>query len=176
MKKNKKIIMIIILVALAVIATAAFFIINKLKNKEEPVKDIVVDGDTITFDVDRKFYLYNENPLDVEDAEPIKEINVTLKGTADAATNEFEGEVNVEGFELGGNMQSYYFSKLDGEKKGEYTWDFLAEGVQLQDSETFDGKIYRYQITISSDLKTINFWITKKGNTEEWFWVTNSEY
>ena len=173
---KKKILLIIsILVCIAAAVTTAVMIAGHSDRKEEPVKDIVVEGDTVKFAVDRKFYLYDEDPLSStgNGAEPLKEVKVVLNGTANVG-EELDGEVYIEGFELGGNMQSCCVDKFTGNTEDDYIWFVKAEGLNVDKLEPAEGDRYTYEITITSDLKTISCWIIKNGNAEESFWVVSN--
>lgn len=108
-----------------------------------------------------------------EKIEPLKEVEVVIKGKGNCNNNnKFEGEVKVEGFELGGNFQSFNISR---EENG---YEMTCMSVNLQNEEAVDGPLYYYWITISDDFKLIHIWITEYGKNEsdDYHWVMNSGY
>ena len=156
----------------AVIITILVIVLKFVLKNEKPTTDIKVNGNEIELDVNRKFFLYDEDPLETEKAEPLKEVKVVIKGKGNCNNNQFEGEVKVEGFELGGNFQSFNISR---EEDG-YVMNCM--GANLQNEEAVDGPLYYYWITISDDLKLIHIWITEFGKNEndDYHWVMNSGY
>ena len=175
-KKKRIIITTIIVLGVIVVAVGVHCFLNKDKwfSKEKPVTDIVENGDLVEFNVDRKFYLYEENPLSEEskDVKPLKEVEVVIQGTANSKTEEFDGEISVEGFELGGNTQSYSFIKRPEKEKYRYT--IVASGCNVQNLESVEGPLYYYDITVSKDLKQIKIWIISRD--DEWHWAVNDGY
>lgn len=166
MKKKCLIIGLLVVVMITILVIVLKFV---LKN-EKPTTDIKVNGNEIELDVNRKFFLYDEDPLETEKTEPLKEVKVVIKGKGNCNNNQFEGEVKVEGFELGGNFQSFNISR---EENG-YVMNCM--GANLQNEEAVDGPLYCYWITISDDLKLIHIWITEFGKNEsdDYHWVMNS--
>lgn len=164
----------IIGVLVVVIITILVIVLKFGLKKEKPITDIKVNGNEIELDINRKFFLYDEDPLETEKEkiEPLKEVEVVIKGKGNCNNNKFEGEVNVEGFDLGGNFQSFYISR---EENG---YEMTCMGVNLQNEATVSGPLYNYWITISDDLKLIHIWITEFGNNEsdDYHWVMNSGY
>lgn len=156
----------------AVIITILVIVLKFVLKNEKPTTDIKVNGNEIELDVNRKFFLYDEDPLETEKTEPLKEVKVVIKGKGNCNNNQFEGEVKVEGFELGGNFQSFNISR---EENG-YVMNCM--GANLQNEEAVDGPLYCYWITISDDLKLIHIWITEYGKNEsdDYHWVMNSGY
>lgn len=154
----------------AVIITILVIVLKFVLKNEKPTTDIKVNGNEIELDVNRKFFLYDEDPLETEKTEPLKEVKVVIKGKGNCNNNQFEGEVKVEGFELGGNFQSFNISR---EENG-YVMNCM--GANLQNEEAVDGPLYCYWITISDDLKLIHIWITEFGKNEsdDYHWVMNS--
>lgn len=154
----------------AVIITILVIVLKFVLKNEKPTTDIKVNGNEIELDVNRKFFLYDEDPLETEKTEPLKEVKVVIKGKGNCNNNQFEGEVKVEGFELGGDFQSFNISR---EENG-YVMNCM--GANLQNEEAVDGPLYCYWITISDDLKLIHIWITEFGKNEsdDYHWVMNS--
>lgn len=170
MKKKGLIIGLLVVVIITILVIVLKFGLKK----EKPITDIKVNGNEIELDINRKFFLYDEDPLETEKEkiEPLKEVEVVIKGKGNYNNNKFEGEVNVEGFDLGGNFQSFYISR---EENG---YEMTCMGVNLQNEATVSGPLYNYWITISDDLKLIHIWITEFGNNEsdDYHWVMNSGY
>lgn len=167
MKKKCLIIGLLVVVMITILVIVLKFGLKK----EKPITDIKVNGNEIELDINRKFFLYDEDPLETEKEkiEPLKEVEVVIKGKGNC-NNKFEGEVKVEGFELGGNFQSFNISR---EENG-YVMNCM--GANLQNEEAVDGPLYCYWITISDDLKLIHIWITEFGKNEsdDYHWVMNS--
>ena len=109
MKKKGLIIGLLVVVIITILVIVLKFGLKK----EKPITDIKVNGNEIELDINRKFFLYDEDPLETEKEkiEPLKEVEVVIKGKGNCNNNKFEGEVNVEGFDLGGNFQSFYISR-----------------------------------------------------------------
>lgn len=162
----------IIALLVVVIITILVIVLKFGFKKEKLITDIKVNENEIELDVNRKFYLYDEDPLEIEEIEPLKEVEVVIKGKGNCNNNKFEGEAKIEGFELGGNFQSYNISK---EENG---YGMTCMSVNLQNEEALDGPLYYYWITISDDLKLIHIWITEFGKNEsdDYHWVMNSGY
>ena len=170
LNKKKIGIIIAIIVLVIVVAVCIYFIFFNKK-----VTDIKCDGDIIEFNVDRQFYLYDDYPLDEEtEVEPLREIEVTLKGTGNCATGEFDGVVNIEGFEMGGNLQSYCIQKLEDI----YMIDCLTSNVDYL--EPVEGNQRYYNIQISDELKEIYIIITELSEQEPveytYYYVLNNGY
>lgn len=168
MKKKGLIIGLLVVVIITILVIVLKFGLKK----EKPITDIKVNGNEIELDINRKFFLYDEDPLETEKIEPLKEVEVVIKGKGNCNNNKFEGEVKVEGFELGGNFQSFNISR---EENG---YGMTCMGVNLQSEEAVDGPLYYYWITISDDFKLIHIWITEYGKNEsdDYHWVMNSGY
>ena len=145
MKKKGLIIGLLVVVIITILVIVLKFGLKK----EKPITDIKVNGNEIELDINRKFFLYDEDPLETEKEkiEPLKEVEVVFKGKGNCNNNKFEGEVNVDGFDLGGNFQSFYISR---EENG---YEMTCMGVNLQNEATVSGPLYNYWITISDDLK-----------------------
>lgn len=148
-KHKKALIGTAIVLAFFLLGTVIFYFMTK----EKRVTDITVDGSKIEFDVNREFYLYEDEPLADNDMEPLKEVRVTLKGKADSETGEFDGEASIEGLALGGNDQSYAFYLGDLDEDSYY--ELCCYGNNLSGKTPVDGAIYWYVIHISKDLKQI---------------------
>ncbi|MBQ4524365.1 MAG: hypothetical protein IJA10_15705 [Lachnospiraceae bacterium] len=178
MKKRKPMIIItIIVLGVAVTSAGILYFVNRDRwfHKEKPITDVVVDGDVIEFNVNRKFYLYEENPLGekAKDVKPLKEVAVVMKGNADFTKENFEGEVSVEGFELSGNTQVYSIEK--DTTKSEYEYMMFAVG--LNGEETVEKPQYGYRISITEDFKVINIWIFDTlSDDEKFYWAVNEGY
>lgn len=175
MKKKGLIIGLLVVVIITIFVIVLKFGLKKGKPiKEKPITDIKVNGNEIELDINRKFFLYDEDPLETEKEkiEPLKAVGVVIKGKGNYNNNKFEGEVKVEGFELGGNFQSFNISR---EENG---YGMTCMSVNLQNEEAVDGPLYYYWITISDDLKLIHIWITEYGKNEsdDYHWVMNSGY
>lgn len=155
-----------------VIITILVIVLKFGLKKEKPITDIKVNGNEIELDINRKFFLYDEDTLETEKIEPLKEVEVVIKGKGNCNNNKFEGEVKVEGFDLGGNFQSFNISR---EENG---YEMTCMSVNLQNEEAVDGPLYYYWITISDDFKLIHIWITEYGKNEsdDYHWVMNSGY
>lgn len=168
MKKKGLIIGLLVVVIITVLVIVLKFGLKK----EKPITDIKVNGNEIELDINRKFFLYDEDPLEAEKIEPLKEVEVVIKGKGNCNNNKFEGEVKVEGFDLGGNFQSFNISR---EENG---YEMTCMSVNLQNEEAVDGPLYYYWITISDDFKLIHIWITEYGKNEsdDYHWVMNSGY
>lgn len=170
MKKKCLIIGLLVVVMITILVIVLKFGLKK----EKPITDIKVNGNEIELDINRKFFLYDEDPLETEKEkiEPLKEVEVVIKGKGNCNNNKFEGEVKVEGFELGGNFQSFNISR---EENG---YEMTCMSVNLQNEEAVDGPLYYYWITISDDFKLIHIWITEYGKNEsdDYHWVMNSGY
>lgn len=168
MKKKGLIIGLLVVVIITILVIVLKFGLKK----EKPITDIKVNGNEIELDINRKFFLYDEDPLETEKIEPLKEVEVVIKGKGNCNNNKFEGEVKVEGFDLGGNFQSFIISR---EENG---YGMTCMGVNLQNEEAVDGPLYYYWITISDDFKLIHIWITEygKNESEDYHWVMNSGY
>lgn len=168
MKKKGLIIGLLVVVIITILVIVLKFGLKK----EKPITDIKVNGNEIELDINRKFFLYDEDPLETEKIEPLKEVEVVIKGKGNCNNNKFEGEVKVEGFDLGGNFQSFNISR---EENG---YGMTCMGVNLQSEEAVDGPLYYYWITISDDFKLIHIWITEYGKNEsdDYHWVMNSGY
>ena len=168
MKKKGLIIGLLVVVIITVLVIVLKFGLKK----EKPITDIKVNGNEIELDINRKFFLYDEDPLETEKIEPLKEVEVVIKGKGNCNNNKFEGEVKVEGFELGGNFQSFNISR---EENG---YEMTCMSVNLQNEEAVDVPLYYYWITISDDFKLIHIWITEYGKNEsgDYHWVMNSGY
>ena len=170
MKGKKKIVIAIIsVIALIAIGLVVFFLVRK-----KPVTDIVMKENEVIFNVDRQFYLYDKDPSDKKNGKvkPIREIKVIFNGTGNIKTHEYDGQVIVEDFELGGNFKSYYFEK---DKK---ECHLTCEGVNLNDREAVEGERYAYSISISPDFRDIKMWIYEldEGDGGEYYWVLNNGY
>ena len=111
MKGKKK----IVIVAGCGIVLVAIVLAVFLGKRKKTVTDVVRRQNEVVFNVDRQFYLYDKDPFDKNNGkvEPIREIKVTFEGTGNSETNEYDGNVIVEGFELGGNFQGYYFYNIN---------------------------------------------------------------
>ena len=168
MKKKCLIIGLLVVVIITILVIVLKFGLKK----EKPITDIKVNGNEIELDINRKFFLYDEDSLETEKIEPLKEVEVVIKGKGNCNNNKFEGEVKVEGFDLGGNFQSFNISR---EENG---YGMTCMGVNLQNEEAVDGPLYYYWITISDDFKLIHIWITEygKNESEDYHWVMNSGY
>lgn len=168
MKKKGLIIGLLVVVIITILVIVLKFGLKK----EKPITDIKVNGNEIELDINRKFFLYDEDPLETEKIEPLKEVEVVIKGKGNCNNNKFEGEVKVEGFDLGGNFQSFNISR---EENG---YEMTCMSVNLQNEEAVDGQLYYYWITISDDFKLIHIWITEYGKNEsdDYHWVMNSGY
>lgn len=168
MKKKGLIIGLLVVVIITILVIVLKFGLKK----EKPITDIKVNGNEIELDINRKFFLYDEDSLETEKIEPLKEVEVVIKGKGNCNNNKFEGEVKVEGFDLGGNFQSFIISR---EENG---YGMTCMGVNLQNEEAVDGPLYYYWITISDDFKLIHIWITEygKNESEDYHWVMNSGY
>ena len=168
MKKKCLIIGLLVVVMITILVIVLKFGLKK----EKPITDIKVNGNEIELDINRKFFLYDEDSLETEKIEPLKEVEVVIKGKGNCNNNKFEGEVKVEGFDLGGNFQSFIISR---EENG---YGMTCMGVNLQNEEAVDGPLYYYWITISDDFKLIHIWITEygKNESEDYHWVMNSGY
>lgn len=168
MKKKGLIIGLLVVVMITILVIVLKFGLKK----EKPITDIKVNGNEIELDINRKFFLYDEDSLETEKIEPLKEVEVVIKGKGNCNNNKFEGEVKVEGFDLGGNFQSFIISR---EENG---YGMTCMGVNLQNEEAVDGPLYYYWITISDDFKLIHIWITEygKNESEDYHWVMNSGY
>ena len=168
MKKKGLIIGLLVVVIITVLVIVLKFGLKK----EKPITDIKVNGNEIELDINRKFFLYDEDPLETEKIEQLKEVEVVIKGKGNCNNNKCEGEVKVEGFELGGNFQSFNISR---EENG---YEMTCMSVNLQNEEAVDGPLYYYWITISDDFKLIHIWITEYGKNEsgDYHWVMNSGY
>ncbi len=170
MKKKGLIIGLLVVVIITILVIVLKFGLKK----EKPITDIKVNGNEIELDINRKFFLYDEDPLETEKEkiEPLKEVEVVIKGKGNCNNNKFEGEVKVEGFDLGGNFQSFNISR---EENG---YEMTCMSVNLQNEEAVDGPLYYYWITISDDFKLIHIWITEYGKNEsdDYHWVMNSGY
>ena len=168
MKKKGLIIGLLVVVIITILVIVLKFGLKK----EKPITDIKVNGNEIELDINRKFFLYDEDPLETKKIEPLKEVEVVIKGKGNCNNNKFEGEVKVEGFDLGGNFQSFNISR---EENG---YEMTCMSVNLQNEEAVDGPLYYYWITISDDFKLIHIWITEygKNESEDYHWVMNSGY
>lgn len=170
MKKKCLIIGLLVVVMITILVIVLKFGLKK----EKPITDIKVNGNEIELDINRKFFLYDEDPLETEKEkiEPLKEVEVVIKGKGNCNNNKFEGEVKVEGFDLGGNFQSFNISR---EENG---YEMTCMSVNLQNEEAVDGPLYYYWITIGDDFKLIHIWITEYGKNEsdDYHWVMNSGY
>lgn len=168
MKKKGLIIGLLVVVIITILVIVLKFGLKK----EKPITDIKVNGNEIELDINRKFFLYDEDSLETEKIEPLKEVEVVIKGKGNCNNNKFEGEVKVEGFDLGGNFQSFSISR---EENG---YEMTCMSVNLQNEEAVDGPLYYYWITISDDFKLIHIWITEygKNESEDYHWVMNSGY
>lgn len=168
MKKKGLIIGLLVVVIITILVIVLKFGLKK----EKPITDIKVNGNEIELDINRKFFLYDEDSLETEKIEPLKEVEVVIKGKGNCNNNKFEGEVKVEGFDLGGNFQSFNISR---EENG---YEMTCMSVNLQNEEAVDGPLYYYWITISDDFKLIHIWITEYGKNEsdDYHWVMNSGY
>ncbi len=140
---------------------------DKNEEKNKNVTDIVMNGNEIDFNVDRKFYLYTDNPEDVKNAKPQKEVEVVFSGTGNIGSGDFEGNVSVEGLELGGNNQGYNLSK------SENGYSLNCMGGNIQGIEPVEGPIYNYIIDITENFDDIRIWVigTDESKPEEWYWV-----
>lgn len=164
---------VVIGVLLVVVIIAVLIIVIKFSpKKKREVTDIKTNANEIELDVNRKFYLYDKDPLETEGIEALKEVQVVIKGKGNCDDNKFEGEVNIEGFELGGNFQSYNITK------DENGYGMTCMGVNLKNEEAVTGPLYNYWVTISEDLKSIHIWITEfgKNDSDDYHWVMNSGY
>ena len=168
MKKKCLIIGLLVVVIITILVIVLKFGLKK----EKPITDIKVNGNEIELDINRKFFMYDEDPLETKKIEPLNEVEVVIKGKGNCNNNKFEGEVKVEGFDLGGNFQSFNISR---EENG---YGMTCMGVNLQNEEAVDGPLYYYWITISDDFKLIHIWITEygKNESEDYHWVMNSGY
>ena len=134
MKKKCLIIGLLVVVMITILVIVLKFGLKK----EKPITDIKVNGNEIELDINRKFFLYDEDSLETEKIEPLKEVEVVIKGKGNCNNNKFEGEVKVEGFDLGGNFQSFIISR---EENG---YGMTCMGVNLQNEEAVDGPLYYY--------------------------------
>lgn len=134
MKKKGLIIGLLVVVIITILVIVLKFGLKK----EKPITDIKVNGNEIELDINRKFFLYDEDSLETEKIEPLKEVEVVIKGKGNCNNNKFEGEVKVEGFDLGGNFQSFIISR---EENG---YGMTCMGVNLQNEEAVDGPLYYY--------------------------------
>lgn len=170
MKGNKKIVVIAgAAIVLVIVALVIFFVIRK-----KPITDVVIAGNEIQFNIERQFYLYDKDPLDKENGKvkPIKEIKVIFEGIGNSETNKYDGKVIVEGFELGGNFQGYYFSKQEED------YSLTCTGLNIAGQEEVEGERYEYSITISEDFREIKIWIFEADESDggEYYWVINNGY
>lgn len=171
MKKRKRMIIIAITVlGVALISAGILCFVNRDRwfHKEKPVTDVVVDGDAIEFNVNRKFYLYEEDPLfeETKDVKPLKEVEVVMNGNADLTKENFEGTISVEGFETKDNMQNCPI--IEDTSESDYGYMMIALGSDHQ---------YGYQISITEDFKVINIWIfDRTTDDEQFYWAVNEGY
>ena len=170
MKGKKK----IVIVAGCGIVLVAIVLAVFLGKRKKTVTDVVRRQNEVVFNVDRQFFLYDKDPFDKNNGkvEPIREIKVTFEGTGNSETNEYDGNVIVEGFELGGNFQGYYFSEQEDE------YSLTCTGLNMKDRETVEGERYEYSISISQDFKDIKIWIYEVDESDggEYHWVLNNNY
>ena len=160
--KKKRIIAAVLTVFAVFLALVVFFfggtIWENLRNYFHKVTDITVDGDQMTLNVhDRTFYVYDKLPSETDkDEEPpkkLREIHVSIEGTADLAERTFDGTVTVEGYELHEEMDEglvgYTAYKSDEEDySGPWIYNIIAMGIQ-------EGAEHQIEVEISEDLREI---------------------
>ena len=164
-----------VLMAFAVfLALVVFFfggtIWENLRNYFHKVTDITVDGDQMTLNVhDRTFYVYDKLPSETDkDEEPpkkLREIHVSIEGTADLEEETFDGTVAVEGYELHEEMDEglvgYTAYKSNEEDySGPWIYNITAMGIQK-------GAEHYIQVEISEDLREIQIIVHPFLSNEE---------
>lgn len=156
LRKKIGIIIILLLLILGIVLIRILIINNK-------ITDIVKEENVVKFNVDRKFYM-NENEK--------KDVSVTIEGIGDFKTKDFEGEIIVDGFEIEADAIGYDFQVL-GEDFGDNRGDYLLSciGVKYKD----ENKQYAYDINISKDFKKIEIIITNWATGETFFAINEGE-
>lgn len=139
------------------------------KKKDVKIEDISVDGNQMTLKVDRKFEVYDKDPTDTYVDEPpakaLGEIRVAIDGTADFSTEKFQGNMEVEGYELYGNVVGYTANKLDFD--GGNKWTYSLDAINASDDENAKLKTLQYSVLISENLREIIIYVYPVDNRED---------
>lgn len=144
---------------------------ENIKTISPKISDIVVNGSEIDFNVNRNFCLYTENPECDKNVKAQKEVKVVLRGKGNLTSEHFDGDIIVEGLELGGNIQGYTLSQTE---KG---YSITGMGGNSKSIKPVEGKIYCYNIDITEKLDDIKIWVIgmDESNPEEWYWVMQND-
>lgn len=141
------------------------------KTKDVKIEDISVEGDQMTLKIDRKFEVYDKDPtetyVDEPQAKALGEIKVVIDGTADFSTEKFDGKMDVDGYELDGDVVGYCANKLDFGNDKEYKWSYSLDAINASDDENAKLRTLQYSVMISEDLREIIIYVYPVDNHED---------